>query len=288
MRRKKVFPPGTFIPFPQRILAIIQLCLAFSLILWYAAQPFLGEYFNLKSNILLYEYVLGTSNILKSASQKEKLKRNTDRFTSLPEEKKALIQNDYAKLYTYSTRPLLTKLLDGLKALFAVGAFEWGWIIFSILTSVLILLKIEGAEKAAWLLPILVLAGSINNQFTHHVSESSDIDLFPKESVIIQDYVEGQLSPHVNEQRDQLQKGWNRYLAANWSNSNDVEEGEFNFTLARLDKMTFQIPTDWHFFFREKTKEGLMLIYLLWNCAFAWIGGRERREDTDGVQKTEG
>ena len=60
-RRKKTFPPGTFIPTPQRLMAIAQLCIAFSLLLWYAMQPFMGEYFDLRSRMLLYEYAMGTS-----------------------------------------------------------------------------------------------------------------------------------------------------------------------------------------------------------------------------------
>ena len=67
---RKTFPPGTFIPTSQRLMAIGQLCLVFSLMLWYMIQPFMGEYFALRSRMLLYEYVMGTSEILKSGKKK--------------------------------------------------------------------------------------------------------------------------------------------------------------------------------------------------------------------------
>ena len=39
----------------QRVFVILHLCLAFSLICWVLAGPFMGEYFRYKSQLLMYE-----------------------------------------------------------------------------------------------------------------------------------------------------------------------------------------------------------------------------------------
>ena len=58
-RSRKTFPPGTFIPTSQRLMAIGQLCIAFSLMIWYLTQPFMGEYFALRSRMLYMNMYMG-------------------------------------------------------------------------------------------------------------------------------------------------------------------------------------------------------------------------------------
>ena len=60
-RTKKIYPPGTFIPTPARVCAIIQLCVAFTVLIWNMATPFAGELFNVKSKMILYHDVMGIS-----------------------------------------------------------------------------------------------------------------------------------------------------------------------------------------------------------------------------------
>jgi hypothetical protein len=286
MRSKKIFPPGTFIPFPQRLMAIIQLCLVFSLVLWYATQPFMGEYFKLKSHMLLYEYVMGTSNMLKSDAQKIKLVRNKERFTALPIKESQLMQANYQRLYDYSTRSWLTKIGDGIWALIKdVPPFELAWFFFSASIAILLLLKIEGAKAAAWLLPAIALAYGIDNQLTGYPSQpDADAALFPTESYIIQHYLQEPLSHNLGTQQQQLQKGWETYLATKWNKSDEtswelkVEAGEYRFNLARLNKLPLQIPTYWKPLFHQKVSYPLLFFYLGWNLLFAWLVNREIKE----------
>ena len=57
-RAKKSYPPGTFIPTPARVFAILQLCIAFSILLWNASLPFMGDLYEIKSKLLLYKHVI--------------------------------------------------------------------------------------------------------------------------------------------------------------------------------------------------------------------------------------
>lgn len=281
-RRRKEFPPGTFIPTPQRLMAIGQLCIAFSLLIWYAVQPFMGEYFTLRSRMLLYEYVMGTSDLLKKRSgQEEKLERQAERFQLLPDDQKNGLIKDYQHIQDYAKRSTFQKILDGLRTLFIeIPPFEQAWIFFSITIAILILLKVEGAKSAAWLLPLIVVAYSIDNQLTGKVSASPDLKLFPTEELIIQNYLEEPLAASPFEQKEQLEKGWKRYLIDQWSIHQDMtenqqlEEAEFQFTLARLNLLHTQPRSEWLNIFHEKSSLFSLLLFLAWNVFFAWSVSR--------------
>lgn len=281
-RIKKVFPPGTFIPFPQRLVAIIQLCLAFSLIIWYMTQPFMGEYFTLRSHMLLYEYVMGTSDALKTQASQE---AQRERFEKLPENERLLVLRDYQSLQNYASRPLIRKLEDGMRVLLLkIPAFEQAWIFFAIIIAILLLLKVEGAQQAAWLLPLLALAYAGDNYLTGTLYQTSpDQFLFPSEQIIIQEYLTEPFSSHPLEQKKQLERGWQHYLIKNWSTKQEnsvqvLEEAEFNFTMARLqmlhkESLVTLLPS-----FHKRVNPFLLLLYLAWNTLFAFVVNRPNKQ----------
>ena len=275
-RKPKTFPPGTFIPTSQRVMAIIQLCLAFSLLCWYLAQPFMGEYFNLRSRMLIYEYVM----------------KQAERFEKLPASEKQVINNDYEKLKNYSQRPVFDKIENGIRSLIQkVPPFEQAWIFFSLFISIYILLKKEGAKSAAWLLPLIIIAYSIDNQRSGKPSDPHpDYQLFPSEQVIIRDYLKEPFSSSPTSQKEQLEKGWKNYLIEKWSTKShenkeqQLVEGEFNFTLARLNLLHGQPRNEWLNSYHEKLNPLLILIYFFWNVAFAWIVSRPLKSEVLTVE----
>jgi hypothetical protein len=232
--------PKPMISIFQRLLLIGQLCFAFSLILWYISQPFMGEYFALRSRMLLYEYVLGTSKMLGAKQGWEE--RQTQRFKQLSENEQLLLKTDYHLLQIYAQRPFLQKLQDGIFTLVRnIPPFEQAWIFFSVIIAILILLKAEGAKQAAWLLPLIVLAYALDNQLTGKIAPlSPDFSLFPTEERMIQHYLDEPLALSLWDQKGQLEKGWKRYLLENWSpnqkgsESERLEEAEFQLTRARF------------------------------------------------------
>lgn len=277
-RRPKHFPPGTFIPTKQRMMAIAQLCIAFSLLVWYMVQPFMGEYFSLRSRMLIYEYTFGTSDLLKKEGGEKKLERQAERFNQLPDQQKAILLKDYQQLQDYGNRPVYQKILDGLHTLMIdIPPFEQAWILFSITIAILILLKVEGAKLAAWILPLIVLAYSLDNQLYGKYSSSPDMSLFPTEENIVQNYLHEPLSSSLFEQQEQLKKGWNHYLIDQWainhslSEEEKLEEAEFRFTLARLDALHDQPRSEWLNVFHAKLHPFWLLLFFAWNVWFAWV-----------------
>jgi hypothetical protein len=279
----KNLPPGTFIPTSQRLMAIGQLCLAFSLMMWVMIQPYMGEYFALRSRMLLYEYAMGTSEIVKAKTgDAEKLERNGQWFKQLPEQEQLLLREDFQHLRHYAKRPTLRKIVDGITTLVRdIPHFEQAWIFFSITIAILLLLKVDGAKPATWILPLIVLVYAIDNQTTGKTpSLSPDLQLFPTEEDIIHDYLNAPLAPSLLDQKEQLEKGWKRYLIDNWSTKRyldrylQLEEAEFEFTIARLNLLHGQSRSEWLKPFHDKSNPLILFLYFIWNVLFAWIVSR--------------
>jgi len=263
----------------QRFLVIIQLCFAFSLFLWFLVQPFMGEYFSLRSRMLFYEYVMGTSDLLKKQEdQKNKLENNKMRFTKLPEFEKERIAQNYQILQDYAQRPASVKTLDGIKILFFyIPIFQLAWIFFALTIGVLLLLNKPGARQAAWLLPVLAFCYGIDNYQNGQVlAPSADQIIFPSEKELLQDYVAYQANDENLSSHENLKKAWHYYLIAHWSQEKgenqkeQLEEAEFHFTKARLLLMQKENPQQWIISLRERTNGWLLMLYFIWNIYFAW------------------
>lgn len=281
-RQKKEFPPGTFIPMPARLCAIIQLCLAFIVILWNLSQPFMGELFAFKSQILLYQDVMGISPKQETVEKQARMRHNAERFQALPLEEKQLILKSYQKLEALLERSFFTKMGRSLHILFfEMPTYEQVWLLLSIVLPILLLKRVEGASQAIWLLPLLTSFYAYDNQlFGRPTSPTAEARLFPSEEVIVAHYLSEPLSKNVFGQSEQLLRGWKRYLVKEWTKeqpssdslvfNQQAEKGEFLFTLARLkalpapNKMLSSKPP-------AKEPISLLAVYLFWNFFFAYI-----------------
>jgi hypothetical protein len=294
-RQKKYFPPGTFIPTPARIVAILQLCIVFTVILSSASYPFLGEIFHNKSQAMLYSDVMGNASAVDAPEDKERLIRNVQRFDALPKKERTQIQNAYHDLQDSAKTPFFEKVSRSFSILAAqLPAFKQAWIFFSVAIALLLLLRIEGAVYAAWLLPIIALAYAWDNN-AHGIQQkmSEEERLFPSEAVIVHDYLHEPLSSNILEQQKQLQEGWQLYLVDKWSGqkpSKDVlvfkqqiEEGEFKFNLARIKAREHESNVTG--LFRQKEHVLTLLLYVLWNLFFAWTVNRKKNRVVNFIEK---
>lgn len=270
----------------QRFLIIMQLCFAFSVILWYATQPFMGEYFSLRSRMLLYEYVMGNSDFLKKQTHvSDKLERNAQRFENLDLSQREAIKDGYRNLQAYAQRSPLSKILDGMKILFLrIPTFQMAWVVFATIIGIMLLLNKPGAKHAAWILPLIAIVYAIDNQSTGLTPMvEPDAGLFPSENVIVQEYLPSQSGIMVD--KNLLQQGWNNYLVVNWSPEDSLsipdklESAEFNFTAARLMLLYKEAPNHWLNSLREKSSYLLLSIYFIWNLFFAWAVTYRQRKD---------
>lgn len=280
-RVKKEFPPGTFIPRPARIAAILQLCFAFTAFIWACGYPFMGELFDTKSQMLLYQNVMGVLPINQKAIQSDgyikNLERNAERFKNLPEYIKNNILKGYKKLNDKISKSFFEKFKKSVQILIlGISPFEQAWIFFAVIISVLILKKREGAAQAAWLLPLIVLL-YVSDQWHRPAIPNKEALLFPSEKIIVEEYLQGRLSERISEQQEELKIGWKKYLIDHWAHempSEDLsrfelqaEQGEFNFNLERINVVNESNKNS----FVIKSSMGLLTLYLIWNVFFAWI-----------------
>ncbi len=264
-RSRKIVSDSQLLPKGMRIVLILQLCFAFCVILNSLSYPFMKNLFDYKEKILLFHQVMGIPNS----------EENQKRFSTLqPSERHEIVQN-YHRLQGKSNDSFATKTLQAVHILlFELPLFERGWIALSIAIAIALLLRVEGALLAVWLLPIIT-SFYIYQNYTYgdHARPSEEIQLFPTEQLIVSNYLKEPLSTNIETQREQLLHGWQRYLIQEWAHQDpstdhqvlltQYREGEFAFNLARL-KIAIKQPDSAHSFNQREAPFKLFL-YMLWN-----------------------
>lgn len=293
--KRKEFPEGTFIPTRTRVVVIFHLCLACSLLVWFSFQPFMGELFAYRSEMTLYKTVMGDERLLERVADPSdipeataKLADNKTRFERLSPAERTQLEEGFAELQSQATRTFWEKAKRATNiVLFEIPLYLQGWILLSCAISVLLLLRIEGAQMAAWLLPLLVAAYGI-----HNVRRGlppvlpPDAPLFPTEQVLLHDHLQEELSDDIWEQREQLQRGWRLYLASDWANetpssdpdtfANQVDAGEYRFNIARIAKWRDAEPASIERIMQGKRSPVTLFLFFGWNLFVAIFVNRRR------------
>ncbi len=279
---KKTFPPGTFIPTAARVCAIIQLCLVFSIFLWNAAQPFTSELFTLKSQLLLYQDVLGIPAQPDLPTDKQtRLAHNAADFRQLPEKQKLALLANYAALEVQLQRTFLDKFTRSVHILIMeIPPFELAWLVFSAVIAIMLLKRVEGAAQAVWLLPLLAALYAFDSRWQGTPPPQGEVHLYPTEQVLVDDYLKQPLSANIFEQQSQLQEAWKLYLVDAWAQQTpstdpmlfeqQAQQGEFAFNVMRLENRPSMVSQA-----RVPGKTPLeplwlLSLYLFWNTYFAY------------------
>lgn len=274
-----------------RFAAIFQLCLAFSIILWNGGYPFMGELFEVKSQTLLYQTVMGVNTSSSPGEYLEHLDRNKNRFAKLTHQQQHDIAQHYQQTRDKAGMSFLEKTKKALQLLaFDIPAFERAWLLFAIVISILILLNRQGAAKAAWLLPVLALCYAIDNQlYEKNFAVSAEVKLFPSEELIVNHYLREPLGKSIAEQQQQLMRGWKNYLVEKWADevpskepekyAHQVEEGEYAFNVARAEAV-MQEDRSIGLTKSATRKEPIfyLALYLVWNIIFALAVNTQKRK----------
>lgn len=270
-----------FSPSPARPIAIIQLCFGLGALLWILFYPFMGAHYLAKSRLLEIEQAIGIegelSSLIDTEGLRPKLERNALRFQSLQKTETHPILIKYEEVKKNLGETFVQKLRKTLYLLLVViPPFELVWIILSITIPILLLLKIEGAPQAAWLLPLVSLFFALDS-YSHGVNPYSEKNFYPSEKLLVFEYLKSPLGSTLKEQKEQLLKGWQLYLIDVWGNQkpkNDPQEfnlqfeaAEFLFNLNRIKSNPY---SPYYQRFREKHEPGTLLLFLSWNLFFAF------------------
>jgi len=244
-----------------RILAIIQLSITFSLLLWHASAPFMGAHYAYKKEAGLYDALIHGEH--------------RKRFEALPPERSRAFLEERERLKKSFEKPFFEKLLLSFKEIAALPLFFLIWLLLSVPVCILALKKAEAAPAAAWLLPLVAASYALDNHyFAGDPRPSREERLFPSEQALVPD-----LKGSVFEQQQQLKRAWRRHLAKHWAPEGEVEQraeaGAFAFMMARLEALKEE---------RRSAAEGaskkgapLLALFVVWNLLLAAGTGREVR-----------
>lgn len=228
----------------KRVLIILQLIFAFSLLVWVWIKPYTMKVVAKKSQTALYEMVMAREAL----------------FNALALDDQKVLTAGYEQ----GKSPALS---------ITTSPFVIAWIFFAILVSLLLLFQIEGAIASSWLLPALVLA---YGYFLYTAPPKTGSGLFPSE-----DYVRKHYLTEPGKGRGHLIKGWHRYLIVEWAKENpSTNEAIFK---EQLDKALFAFNVERLKWIQEGKGDDVvvtgfasppsflrLLAYFLWNLLFAW------------------
>lgn len=272
--KKKEFAPGTFIPTPSRIVAILHLSLACSLLLWGLCYPFFEPILSFRKTSSLFNTVIGQTTTASKLSEKEHkiLSENAKRFLSLPKQEQSHIKEQLKRNQQRKESSFLQKIQQGFALLlFQLPLYLRGWMFLSLVIPIFLLLRIEGSQAATWIIVLLSVLFAIQNSKHPPIHPPGDAHLFPTEQFLLQNVLHEPLAPTIQEQMQQLQRGWNQYLLQQWGET--IEEAKWHFNLARLKSLRqglTETPPPLH----NALSPVSLLLFILWNIGFALFMNR--------------
>ncbi|MBB65790.1 MAG: hypothetical protein CMO81_12090 [Waddliaceae bacterium] len=294
LKESRFFGSKGNIPKASRFVLITHLCLAFTVLFWSAALPFMQNYFDQRSLTLLYQTVLGVDEegvlypIHRSDEGHAQLLLDAELFADLPKEEQVSIRSSYQKLIKENNESWLEQLALASRILaFGTPAFLQGWVLFSIIIGTMLLLRKEGAAQAVWILPILVGLYSLDNRlYAPLPNPPADFHLYPTEELVLSKYLNEDLDEDFFNQHEQLLRGWHMFLVIEYTKETpsenplelkkQIDKGEFYFNLDRLK--AFQRDTGNHpLFFQSFRKPYFLLaLFIIWNVFVAWFVNRPK------------
>jgi hypothetical protein len=255
----------------KRLLIILQLCLSFSILLYFLGFPFFGSHFFYQSELLLVESAMGKQDLLvkldpdKAKERRELSLYKMHGFTLLPSEDQALLLSRKKSINAHFASPFWIKMVEGIKQIARVPLPLLIWTPLAIVLSILLLLKNRRASQLLPLLPLLALLFAVQNFLFGTVPQDSL--LFPTEEQL------AQIAPG-----EPLKTAWEKYLVANWRtpSENPDEElalAEQRFQVRWIEKRSIDPASSWN----ERMNPWMLLLFIAWNLGFVFAV-RNRKE----------
>lgn len=220
----------------KKILIIFHLCFVCSWLCIDLGRPFLGEYFTIRSRLLLYEYVLAIPSPQVTTDQRILREQASEELSS---EVRSQLSQEYLALVNYANRPVWQKMGDGILFLWTKVPFlESFWIISSLLLGIALLKGKPNAAHAAWFLPCLILTQLW--LFPPKIPNQTET-LFPTESWLLSHYSQKTLPSSFAGQHQVIQAAWEEFLLQEWSAAPSAAERERRLVSGYLHFQTAQL-----------------------------------------------
>lgn len=237
-----------------KVVVIIHLCIAFTLLSWLLLRPTLLQHAMQKADLSLYSKIVADEEL----------------FRTLPEADQEKIRADYANCLTKKTKPPLPLHRSPLTL---------GWAALSVVIGVCLLLRITGSQIMAFSLPVIVLCFSYFSLFSPPAAFEDGF--FPGEEEVLS-YLES--PPTLKERKEALKLGWELYLIDKWAGevphsdpqirATQFERGAFAFHVRRLLQGNPSVEV-FAMLHNRPPSVVMLLAYLGWNLFFAIFVNRK-------------
>lgn len=277
----------------KRVLIILHLCLAFSILLYLIGFPFLGAHFSLRSDLLVVESALGKSTLLqkidpaKADLSLQSLSYKRDYLKELNEiDRKSLL--DAEALIHEQMGYSAGERLGTLQRFFAsIPLSLWAWIFLSVFFSVKMLKELPLPPLRIWILPLLAFIYCIENYERGRLSPLES--LIPPEPTLALK-VEGRNDHEswLQNEQSKVKEAWSRFLLSQYGKSEDHPAAkrealaEMRFQMAWIKKMN---PNRF-ILLQERHALLTLLLFLFWNLYFAFKtsrSGQQVEKNTEDV-----
>ncbi len=272
--------PAAYPTFRMKLLAILQLCIVLSYMLWIFGWPFLGEVFTHRSRELIFQTTMGRGELAVKYLSETQRETNQARFSTLPVKQQQLIQKASQIQAQDLSRPFLIKIFSGIKGILELPPLFIAWLVFGLLLPIWVLKAKSWIRSAVWLLPFITLLYAIDNRQFGRTLIDPETSLYPAEETLIAKYGNGKLSPGIVEQHTELKEAWDRYLVAEWTkNTAEMQEDKlqaanYYFQAARAERIANAPIPSLQEKFSAKHSIWLLGAFLFWNLLFAVVCSR--------------
>lgn len=271
------------LPKSVKVAAILQLCIAFTLLLWFLLTPFLLPYYEARSDLLLIEASQGETKELElidpvfatSLKERRSLQNSLFKNLSLPEKRSVLALDHEKRVLLKET--FLEKSQRALLFLMKAPFISYLFLFLSIMTPIALLL-LKPIGRAA-LLPLLITTFFFT-LFHYNLIDSKKSALIPSEKELIDHPLKGSYI----EQKNALEIAFQDYLIKNYLNETPSEsakireaqlaKSEFFFLQKRVKELSKEVKNPFWSGFSPLTHI-FLLIWELFFTLFAW--SRTRR-----------
>lgn len=287
MLRRQRSTATPFVATPLRVVTIVHLCWVFTYLVWVTARPALEDHMAFKTHMTLCKTVMGHQDLTAGLPEPEKglalekLDRHAKRFSHLSAPDQERVREHYGRLLIQPSLGSAGYFRQaGWQLVAGIPPFVQAYLFFSLLICFFLLLRIEGAAPAAWLLPLIIAIFTYTNQAHAPLpTPRADASLYPTEQEILPSTASHALRPSISQQYGLLKRGWEEFLISHYAketpspNPEDralqLEEGEFWFNLARLDRYEQAALTPRQGSREQRESLLLELLMIGWSLFFA-------------------
>jgi hypothetical protein len=238
-----------------RIACILQLCVAFSVLLWILGAPFTEALYENKKTLTELEWITI---------------EHSEMFKNLPQERQEQIIAIQQRAQQGLQETFRQKIVKSVEGLFlGIPVSKIIWLILALILPIMVMKQVEGSREVFWLLPILAIV------YTWQMLPLQiPTSIYPTESYLESKYMSAPLSGSIDMQKNNLELAWKAYIVAEWSkapayatNAEKFADGLYHFIVQKTLVEHGQPE--------PKPGPWTLMSYIAWNFLAAWAVSRK-------------